>query len=189
MTGSGRGRRLLGVEDGSFEAFSESSISTYLCGVVWDSGVIRDVRLSEISVDGLDATDRLLEIMDGLDLDAVILGGITFAGFNIIDPFRVFDEIMVPLIVYSGVKPDNESMYQALKKNFVDWEARWSIVERLGDVHETVSLQGEPKIYFEVVGCTLSWAEEVLRSAALISRIPEPVRAAGIIARGLSPAC
>jgi endonuclease V-like protein UPF0215 family len=124
LTGSGRGLRLLGVEDGSFEAFSEDSRSTYLCGVVIDSGVIRDVRLAEISVDGLDATERLLEIMDGLDLDAVILGGITFAGFNIIDPLKIFDELMVPLIVYSGVKPDNESMYQDLKKNFGDWEAQ-----------------------------------------------------------------
>ena len=189
MTGSGRGRRLLGVEDGSFEAFTESSSSTYLCGVVMDSGVIRDVRLAEISVDGLDATERLLEIMDGLDVDAVILGGITFAGFNIVDPFKVFDETDVPIIVYSGQKPDNESMYQALKKHFGDWEARWDIVERLGDVYETISLQGEPRIYFEVVGCTPSWAEEVLKSAALISRIPEPVRVAGIIAKGLSPAC
>jgi len=189
LTGSGRGRRLLGVEDGSFEAFSENSRSTYLCGVVMDLGVIRDVRLTEISVDGLDATDRLLEIMDGLDLDAVILGGITFAGFNVVDPFRVFEETMVPLIVYSGVKPDNRSMHQALNKHFGDWEARWGIVERLGDIHETVSLRGEPGIYFEVVGCSPSWAEEVLKSAALISRIPEPVRAAGIIARGLSPAC
>jgi len=187
LTGSGRGRRLIGVEDGSFEAFSDSESSTYLCGVVMDSGVIRDVRLAEISVDGLDATEMLLKLMDGLDLDAVILGGITFAGFNVMDPFTIFDETMVPIIVYSGVKPDNESMYQALKKNFGDWEARWGIVERLGDVYETVSFRGEPGIYFEVVGCTASWAEEVLKSAALISRIPEPVRVAGIIARGLSP--
>ena len=136
---TGKGLRLLGVEDGSFEAFSESSGSTYLCGVVMDSDTIRDVRLAEISVDGLDATVRLLEMMDGLELDAVILGGITFAGFNIIDPFRVLDETDVPIIVYSGVKPDNESMYQALKRNFGDWEVRWGIVKRLGDVHETVS--------------------------------------------------
>ena len=189
MTGSGRGRRLLGVEDGSFEAFSESSTSTYLCGVVMDSGIIRDVRLTEISVDGLDATERLLAIMEGLEIDAVLLGGITFAGFNVVDPFRVYEETMVPIIVYSGVKPDNESMYQALKKHFGDWEARWGIVERLGDVYETVSLRGEPWIYFEVVGCAPSWAEEVLKSAALITRIPEPVRVAGIIAKGLSPAC
>ena len=97
MTGSGRGRCLLGVEDGSFEAFSESSSSTYLCGVLMDSGVIRDVRLAEISVDGLDATEMLLNLMDGLDLDAVILGGITFAGFNVMDPFTIFAETMVPL--------------------------------------------------------------------------------------------
>ena len=187
MTGSGR--RLLGVEDGSFEAFSESLTSTYLCGVVMESGFIRDVRLAEVSVDGLDATERLLEVMHGFDLDAVILGGITFAGFNLVDPFRVFNETMVPLIVYSGVKPDNQSMYRALKGNFGDWEARWGIVECLGDVYETVSLRGEPGIYFEVVGCAPSWAEEVLKSAALITRIPEPVRVAGIIARGLSPAC
>jgi len=34
--------------------------------------------------------------VDGLDLDAVILGGITFAGFNIVDPFAIFQEKMGP---------------------------------------------------------------------------------------------
>lgn len=183
------GKRILGVEDGSFEAFSAASRSTYLCGVAMDSGVITDVRLAEISVDGMDATDGLLGIMEGLKLDAVILGGITFAGFNVLNPFRVLEEKMVPLIVYSGVRPDNESMLRALKAHFGDWEARWGIVERLGDVHEAVTFSGEPGIYFEAVGCEPSWAEEVLRSAAAVSRIPEPVRVAGIIARGLSPAC
>ena len=186
---TGTGLRLLGVEDGSFQAFSESSTSTYLCGVLMESGVIRDVRLAEVTVDGLDATEGLLEITEGLILDAVILGGITFAGFNIVDPFKILDEIMVPLIIYSGVRPDNESMKKALMEHFGDWEDRWGIVERLGEVHEAITRQGEPEVYFEAVGCEPSWAEGVLRSAALVSRIPEPVRVAGIIARGLSPAC
>jgi endonuclease V-like protein UPF0215 family len=127
--------------------------------------------------------------MYGLNLDAVILGGITFAGFNIVDPFKVFDETNIPIIIYSGKKPDNENMYKALKKNFLDWKTRWDIVKCLGDVYETTSFRGEPRGYFEVVGCLPSWAAEVLKLSALTSRIPESVRIAGIIAKGLSPVC
>jgi endonuclease V-like protein UPF0215 family len=148
---------------------------------------IDGVALLPIEVDGMDATDKLLAIMnDGL-ADAVILGGITFAGFNVIDPRRVFQETGVPVIVYTGKRPDDGSMLVALKTHFSDWKRRWDVIESLGKVHEVVTRLGEPPAYFEVVGGSAIWAEGVLRSSALVCRIPEPVRVAGLVARGVSP--
>ena len=181
---------LAGVEDGSFKAFQREASHSVLCCVEMASDRIEAVKLSRIAVDGLDATEKLLNMLEGVAVDAVILGGITFAGFNIIDPRIIHQETNAPVIVYSGEKPDNDAMFLALKKHFEDWIARWRIVERLGVVHEAVSRPGEPPVYFEVVGGSARWAEEVLRSSALICRIPEPVRVAGLIARGVSrPAC
>ncbi|KON31596.1 hypothetical protein AC482_00120 [miscellaneous Crenarchaeota group-15 archaeon DG-45] len=179
--------RIAGVEDGSFDAFSSDLVSsTLLCCVLMDHDRIDDIRLSVIEVDGLDATEKLLGMLDGLDTDAVILGGITFGGFNIVDPLSIMRGTGTPVVVYSGKRPDSSSMRSALMKHFEDWRRRWAIIDRLGTVHRTVSRQGEPPIYFEVVGGSAAWADKVLCSSALASRIPEPVRVAGLIARGVS---
>lgn len=182
---------LLGVEDGSFNAFSRPADSqAVLCGVLMARGRIEDVRITWIEVDGFDATEKLLGMLCDADINLIVLGGITFAGFNIIDPSFVFDEIGVPVIIYSGERPDNDAMLFALRKHFDDWRRRWNIVESLGEVYRADVRPGEPPAYFEVVGGSQSWAESVLRSSALVCRIPEPVRVAGIIARGISrPKC
>lgn len=190
MTPTGSdGFRLFGVEDGSFDAFNRVE-STYalLCGVLTQGDRIIDVRKAEIEVDGLDATEKLLKMLEGVDVDAVVLGGITFAGFNVIDPRIIKEETGLPVIVYSGVEPDNEAMLGALQKHFSDWMKRWEIVKNLGPIHGVSTLKGEPDVFFEAVGCDVGWAEKILRASAVVSRIPEPVRASGLIARGLSRA-
>jgi len=181
------GFRLFGVEDGSFDAFNrEESTHTILCGVLIDDDRIIQIRKAEIEVDGLDATEKLLKMLESVDVDALVLGGITFAGFNIIDPRIIHEKTGFPVIVYSGVEPNNEAMLKALQKHFPDWKKRWEIVESLRPIHRTCILEKEPDVFFEAVGCDAGWAEEVLRASAVVSRIPEPVRAAGLIARGLS---
>lgn len=145
------------------------------------------VRISNIEVDGLDATDNLLSMIVGSKAEAVILSGITFAGFNIVDPSRILEGTGIPVIIYSGKRPDNQSMFLALKAHFDDWSRRWRIIEELGEVHELSTWRGDPLVYFEVVGQSPSWAKGVLKRSAMICRIPEPVRMAGLIARGLSP--
>lgn len=185
---SAGGLSFFGVEDGSFQAFQKEESYAYLCGVLTESGFIRKVRLARIRVDGLDATEKLLCLLEDVEAEAIILGGITFAGFNVVDPHRVFKEIGIPVIVYSGTRPDNEKMLAALKGHFVDWRERWEIIEGLGPIYEVTTLPREPPVYFEVVGGSPEWAEEVLCCSAVVSRIPEPVRVAGLIARGLSPA-
>jgi endonuclease V-like protein UPF0215 family len=185
---SASGPPLFGVEDGSFQAFQKEESHVYLCGVLTESGYIRKVRLARIMVDGLDATEKLLGLLEGVEAEAVILGGITFAGFNVIDPRRVFKETGIPVIIYSGTRPENEKMLAALKRHFVDWRERWEIIEDLGPVYGVTTLPREPPAYFEVIGGSPEWAEGVLRGSVVVSRIPEPVRVAGLVARGLSPA-
>jgi endonuclease V-like protein UPF0215 family len=180
--------RIFGVEDGSFEAFNKNKIQfTLLCGVETESNHIKNVKLEKIKVDGLDATDKLLKLLRGLEIDVIILGGATFAGFNIIDPKKIFNETDIPLIIYSGVKPNNKKIFNALRKHFTDWEKRWELLSNLGSVNKIKTLDRESPIYFEVVGCSIEFGAKTLRNSAVISRIPEPVRIAGIIARGLTP--
>jgi len=52
---------------------------------------------------------KLLSIMRGIEVNAVILGGITFRSFNFINPQIIDVKTGGPIIVYSGVKPDNDA--------------------------------------------------------------------------------
>jgi endonuclease V-like protein UPF0215 family len=73
-----------------------------------------------------------------------------------------------------------------LKRNFPDWQERWAAIEGVGAVYSVVSKEGEPPVFYEVTGCTREKAEWILCTSVSLTRTPEPVRVAGIIARGLS---
>ena len=179
-----------GVEDGSFEAFSRGSTEaeqyTLLCLTKMQGTVIQDVLLRRILVDGLDATERLLEMLSGLRVDAVILGGITFAGFNVVDVERVNSDSRVPVIVFSAERPDTEATLSALRKHFGDWRERWGRYEALGEIR-ALRIAEYPAVYYECVGCSAAFAEDVLVDQAIYARTPEALRVAGMVAKGLSP--
>jgi endonuclease V-like protein UPF0215 family len=176
---------LVGVEDGGFRAFQPGQ-STVICAVLMRGNFVESVRLGKITVDGRNATDVLLGMLADIRCDAVILGGVSFAGFNTMDVNRLHEELGVPVIVYSGENPDSASVLAALRAHFADWEDRWASVAQLGDVYSLVTRVGYPPVFFEIVGESREWCEVVLRSSASLTRAPEPVRVAKIIARGLT---
>lgn len=178
---------LIGVEDGSFKAFQRRrSQKCPLCVVKMTGPKIEEIRASLITVDGLDASDELSKLLQNTAFDAIILGGITFAGFNIVDVQRIYHKFSRPIIIFTRDRPNNVAMKDALKKHFDDWRERWRLIESLGPVNTTYTRVEEPPVYFEVVGAEPLWAEEVLRRSAILCRIPEPVRVARLVARGLS---
>jgi endonuclease V-like protein UPF0215 family len=46
-------------------------------------------------------------------------------------------------------------------------------------------MAGEGPVFFERFGCSTREAALILKSWAFVSRIPEPLRVGGIVARGL----
>lgn len=179
-----------GVQDGSFEAFYRGTSSakqyTALCCATLERGRILAVNVDRILVDGLDSTETLLNNLEKTEINAIILGGATFGGFNVMDIEYVYKKTGIPVIVYSGDFPDMEATRAALRKHFPDWRERWARYEALGEIN--IFESGKyPEIYFENMGCTIDFAEKVLGDQTITSRIPEAVRVADIIAKGLSP--
>ncbi len=178
--------RVVGVEDGGFSR--ESSILKALLVSVLLQGVsILDFQMSDIKVDGLDATEKLILTLRRWSFNSVILAGVSFAGFNLIDPNLVFKEFKKPVIVVARTEPNNLAVKNALLHHFEDWKARWRIIEGLGPVHKIVSMPNEPPLYAEIIGADLEWASALIRKLCTCCRIPEPIRVARLIARGLTP--
>jgi endonuclease V-like protein UPF0215 family len=105
----------------------------------------------------------------------------------LIDPNVIFEEFEKPVIIVARTKPNSKAVKDALLRHFEDWETRWAVVEKLGPVYEIVSVPNEPPIYAETVGVDLKLARNLVRRLSVCCRIPEPVRVARLIARGLTP--
>jgi len=178
---------VVGVDDGSFPTSKATRARTLLLAVLMRRSKIRGVRVGTIEVDGTDARTVLKSLLRTLSSDLVMLSGISFAGFNVIDISRLAHELKKPIIAISGDRPDNKAVKKALKDHFPDWETRWRCVRSAGRLYTCKPLKDEPKLYFEVKGATPDYARSIILRTAVISRLPEPVRVARIIAKGLSP--
>jgi endonuclease V-like protein UPF0215 family len=180
--------RVVGVEDGGFSRKLQGrgiQKALFVC-VLLRGKWINDFQADMITVDGLDATEKLTSMLRRLSFDAVMLAGVSFAGFNLVDPTIVLEEFRKPVIVISRTKPNNIAVKNALRRHFEDWRIRWSVFEKLGSVYEVVSMSAEPPVYVEVVGAELDWTSTLIRAASVCCRVPEPVRVARLVARGLT---
>jgi len=180
--------QVVGVEDGGFSRKLQGcgiQKSLFVC-VLLKGKWIRNFQADMITVDGLDATEKLTSMLRRWSFDAVMLAGVSFAGFNLVDPTIVFEEFSKPVIVISRTKPNNIAVKNALRQHFEDWRVRWSIFKKLGSVYEIVSMPDELPIYVEVIGAELEWANKLICATSGCCRVPEPIRVARLVARGLT---
>ncbi len=180
-TGNKQSPSTIGIDDGPFTKQDTAP----LVAALLHGPHLQKVRASGITVDGLDATDKALKLLKGWKYVPILLSGVTFAGFNLIDPHILQRKYRVPVIVVVGSRPDNRAVKQALVKHFPDWKKRWKVISSLGPLRKTLTNPDEPPIFFEAFGCSTRDAAWVLRANCYVSRVPEPVRVAGLLARGL----
>lgn len=179
---------VLGVEAGSFSSQIRefTAQKAPLLGVLLKGHRIRGVYLSTVQVDGLDATDRLIEMIqrDGVQVDLIVVGSVCIAGFNLLDLKRVRETLGVPVIVTVSDRPRKSKVEGALKKHFRDWRKRLEVIESAGPLRR-IFVRGKP-VYMAAVGIEPRVAGSIVRGLAVLGKLPEPLRCAEILARGLS---
>jgi endonuclease V-like protein UPF0215 family len=179
--------RIVGIDDGAFPASKKPEQQTILVAVIFQNLDILAVRVGRIQVDGTDANRVLVSLLRAVRYDVLMLSGISFAGFNLVNIAKLARTIRRPVVAISGEKPDNDAVRRALQTHFADWKERWRMVRAAGKLYSFKPLPQEPRLYFEVKGASPAFARKMIASNAVISRLPEPIRVARILARGLSP--
>lgn len=177
----------LGIDDGPFLPRRLGGVRAPLVVVKLEGSHMTGVKAGWIRVDGLDGTDRALKLISSLKSVKcpILLAGATFGGFNLIDPHKLQQKFRTPTIIVVGSRPDNRAVKRALVKHFLDWRERWSIIRSLGPLHRICTVADENPIFYEAFGCSVDAARKILREWAMVSRMPEPLRVAGLVARGL----
>ncbi|WP_461864797.1 endonuclease dU [Thermococcus sp.] len=172
--------RVVGFDDGTFRFKGRGR--TILIGVVMKgSQDVVGVLSRWITVDGRDATDKMIDsILSSRfeDLRVIMLKGITYAGFNIVDIQRLSRETGLPVVVVIRKKPDQKAMEDALRKHFPDWRERIELLKKAGEIFEMIP----GRLYYQAVNIPPEQAEEIIKITQKSSLIPEPLRLAHMIA-------
>jgi endonuclease V-like protein UPF0215 family len=180
--------RVLGVDDGAFKPHVKGQVP--VIGVVFRGGFWLDgVLHTSIELDGFDATERIVSMITSSShyrqLRVVMLNGITFAGFNIVDVNALYAATKLPVITVTREKPDFTDIQKALQ-NLPNSEKRWGTILSAGEPVEVSTRNTKAKVYMQTVGVSKEDAQKILRLTSTRSNIPEALRVAHLIASGIS---
>jgi len=180
--------RVLGVDDGVFAPHVESVVP--VVGVVFRGGYWLDgVMHTKILVDGFDATEKISSMVTSSphhkQLRVIMLNGITFAGFNVVDIKALNVTTGLPVIAVTRENPDLPLIQRALK-HLPKSEERWNAILNAGELSEVFTRKEDEKIYLHSAGVSLVDAEKIVRLTSTRSNIPEALRVAHLIASGIS---
>jgi endonuclease V-like protein UPF0215 family len=180
--------RVLGVDDGAFIPHVKGQVP--VIGVVFRGGYWLDgVMHTKIAVDGFDATHEISSMITRSphykQLRVIMLNGVTFAGFNIVDVKALHVATKLPVITVTREKPDLADIHKALQ-NLPNSEERWEAILNAGEPVEVSTRSAEAKVYMQTVGVSKEDAEKILRLTSTRSNIPEALRVAHLVASGIS---
>lgn len=177
--------RILGIDDAPFSFEKDDScmlIGTVFRGGEWLDGVLR----TEVEVDGRDSTEKVVDMVKKCkfkDLRVIMLDGLGFAGFNLVDIEELFQKTTLPVIVIVRRMPDFESIEMAIKK-LKHRKFYQRCIEKAG-TPKKVETQPGRFIHIQYRGIEFDDVKKIVKLSATRSLIPEPIRVAHLIASGV----
>lgn len=176
--------RVLGIDDSALISKKVTIIGAFFRG----GGQLDGVLCSEITKDGMDATDAISRMVRNSkyygQIRVIMLDGVTYAGFNPVDINRLFDETHLPIIVFMRSIPDFEKIKLALE-NLPETEKRWEIIRRAGKIYEIANREQDKQVFIQFCGIDKESAVKIVRITSTHGNIPEPLRVAHLIATGV----
>lgn len=180
--------RVLGVDDGVFVPHSKGF--ALVVGVVFRGGYWLDgVMSTKVEVDGFDATNRIASMITNSphykQLRVVMLDGVTFAGFNVVDIRELNAETNLPVIAVTRDRPDFDDIRRALQ-NLSASQKRWRAVLNAGEIFEVDTRSKRERAFMEICGILEDDARKILKLTSTRSSIPEALRVAHLVASGIN---
>ena len=180
--------RVLGVDDGVFTPHVKGLVP--VVGLVFRGGYWLDgVMHTKVEVDGFDATEKIASMIINSShykqLRVIMLNGITFAGFNVVNIKELNSETKLPIIAVTREKPNLTEIREAIK-NLPESEERWKTMKSAGKMFEVPTRSENEKVYMQTSGILEEDARKILQLTSTRSSVPEALRVAHLIASGIS---
>jgi endonuclease V-like protein UPF0215 family len=172
---------VVGFDDGPFDR-TRHGAQVLLVGAVCARTRLDGVITGRVRQDGWNVTQRMATLIESSSfrehIQAVLLGGITFAGFNVADIHGLAARLERPVLVVARRRPRLDKIRRALG-NLPRAEARWGLIERAG------AMEPAGPVLVQRAGLTLAEARALLVATTLHGNLPEPLRLAHLIAGGV----
>jgi endonuclease V-like protein UPF0215 family len=172
---------VVGFDDGPFER-ARARARVLLVGAVCARTRLDGVIAGRVGKDGRDATARVAALVRGSQFNghvrAVLLNGIAFGGFNVVDIHALAAALARPVLVVARRAPRLALIRDALAR-LPGGAGKWRLIEQAGPMEAVRGL------YVQRAGLTLAEARDLLAATTLHGKLPEPLRLAHLIAGGI----
>ena len=173
---------IIGFDDAPFPLDHTGPVK--VVGAVFARLQLNGVLVGEVERDGSDAAEKLARLVAGSKFAAnaqlIMLQGIALAGFNVVDVFYLHQQLGLPILVVSRKLPDLPAVRNALITQVPGGAHKWALISRLGP------MEAAGNVYVQRLGLTIEQATTVIAQFAAYSHIPEPLRAAHLIAGAIA---
>lgn len=178
----GRISNVVGFDDAPFPRHHRGDVG--LVGTVFSGTRLDGVLCGRVRRDGANSTRRMIELVRGSKFEdhvrAVLLQGIAVAGFNVVDLRELSRALAVPVLVVARHRPDLVAIRRAIRRTGAGAERKWRLIAQAGPMEP---LRG---VFVQRQGLSLDRAGELMAATTLHGKLPEPLRAAHLIAGGLT---
>lgn len=173
---------VIGFDDAPFDRAHRGNVP--VVGAVFCGARMEGVLVGRVRRDGANATAVLARLVASsrfaTHLQLVLLQGIAFAGFNVVDTRTLHATLGIPVLVVARRRPDMAAIEAALRERVPGGARKWRLVRRAGAMEQLAG------VWLQRAGIERRAAERVIERFALHGRIPEPLRAAHLIAGALA---
>ena len=173
---------VIGFDDAPFDRAHRGDV--LVVGTVFSNLRLEGVLSTRVRRDGVNSTRRIAEVISasrfGTHLQAILLQGIAFAGFNVVDLPALHGALGVPVLAIARKRPDWDAIRRALLGRVPGGRRKWALIEALGPMEPLAG------VYVQRVGIGPSDAARLIERLAVNSRLPEPLRTAHLIAGGIT---
>lgn len=168
--------RAIGFDDAPFirHQIAKVNISGVICtntrfeGMVWGA----------VEVDGNDATRTICQLLIGKkflpQLHLVLLDGIGFGGFNLVDLSLLTQTLQLPCVAMMRRLPNLEKMKQAMSR-LPNYQQRLELLQKAGEIHDY------SPFFFQVCGEQPDIIAQALAQITDRGKVPEVLRLAHLI--------
>ena len=168
--------RAVGFDDAPFAR--RRGGRAHVAGVVCAGTRFEGMVWGHLRQDGWDATATLARLLLGgkflPQIHLVLLDGISFGGFNVVDLPSLAGRVGRPCVAVLRRPPDLAAVERALRR-LPRPERRLGLLERAGPVH------ARPPFHFQVAGATPDDAGAALRRLTDRGNVPEALRLAHLV--------
>ncbi|PSB11462.1 DUF99 domain-containing protein [Pleurocapsa sp. CCALA 161] len=168
--------RAIGFDDAPFKRHQQEKVS--IAGVICTNTRFEGMVWGKIEADGNDATKTICQLLVGKkflpQLHLILLDGIGFGGFNLVDLPQLAQRLELPCVAMMR-KPPNLTKMKLAMSRLPNYEERLLILEQAGKIY------AYPPFFFQVYGEQPRVIAQALIQLTDHGKVPEALRLAHLV--------